>query len=158
MTNLVKVLLDRGLRDWNQVVFATDYRSASDTLKIGATDYNGCVIIESELAPKIAYQCVLVNPGRHMQLTTFFGSIALGSFADLVTADKAATVSIAEVWADGEKVSKCKAFAGHLSRIDWPDWATKTANTGRALTATDFAISSELGCEMMHAALLRPFY
>lgn len=158
MPDIIKGLLERGLRDWSQVAFATDDRSASDTLKMGATDYNVRLAIESGLAPEIAYQCVSINPARHMRLTPFVGSIAPGRFADLVMLDKAATVSIAEVWADGEQVSEHKTFTGHLPRIDWPDWATKTVNIGRKLSADDFAIPAEGTRETMQAALLRPFH
>lgn len=158
MPDIIKGLLERGLRDWSQVAFATDDRSASDTLKMGATDYNVRLAIESGLTPEIAYQCVSINPARHMRLTPFVGSIAPGRFADLVMLDKAATVSIAEVWADGEQVSEHNTFTGHLPRIDWPDWATKTVNIGRKLSADDFAIPAEAGRETMQAALLRPFH
>lgn len=158
MPDIIKGLLERGLRDWSQVAFATDDRSASDTLKMGATDHNVRLAIESGLAPEIAYQCVSINPARHMRLTPFVGSIAPGRFADMVLLDKAATVSISEVWADGEQVSKGKSFTGHLPKIDWPDWATKTVNVGRKLTAQDFAIPAEPDRQTMQAALLRPFH
>jgi adenine deaminase len=158
MPDIIKGLLERGLRDWSQVAFATDDRSASDTLKMGATDHNVRLAIESGLAPEIAYQCVSINPARHMRLTPFVGSIAPGRFADMVLLDKAATVSISEVWADGEQISKGKTFTGHLPRIDWPEWATKTVNVGRKLAAADFAIAAEPGRETMQAALLRPFH
>jgi adenine deaminase len=45
-----------------------------------------------------------------------------------------------------------------VPRIDWPDWATKTINIRRELTAADFAIAAEPGRETMSAALLRPFH
>ena len=158
MPDIIKGLLERGLRDWSQVAFATDDRSASDTLKMGATDHNVRLAIESGLAPEIAYQCVSINPARHMRLTPFVGSIAPGRFADMVLLDKVATVSIAEVWADGKQVSEGKRFTGNLPAIDWPDWATRTVNVGRKLTADDFVIPAEPDRETMQAALLRPFH
>jgi adenine deaminase len=45
-----------------------------------------------------------------------------------------------------------------LPVIDWPEWATKTVNIGRVLTADDFAIRAEPGRSTMRAALLRPFH
>ncbi|NGN43462.1 adenine deaminase [Mesorhizobium sp. CGMCC 1.15528] len=158
MPDIIGGLLERGLRDWSQVAFATDDRSASDTLKMGATDHNVRLAIESGLTPEIAYQCVSINPARHMRLTPFVGSIAPGRFADMVLLDDAGTVSIAEVWADGQQVSRDKNFTGHLPAIDWPDWATKTVNIERQMTADDFAIPAEAGRDTMQAALLRPFH
>lgn len=158
MPDIIAGLLQRGLRDWSQVAFATDDRSASDTLRMGATDHNVRLAIESGLPADIAYQCVSINPARHMRITPFVGSIAPGRFADLVLLDDPATVSIAEVWADGRQVSEGQRFTGALPRIDWPDWATKTVNIERDLTAADFAIAALPGRNSMSAALLRPFH
>ena len=87
MPEIIAGLLERGLADWSQVAFATDDRSASDTLRIGATDHNVRLAIQSGLAPEIAIQCVTINPARHMRLTPWVGSIAPGRFADVVLLD-----------------------------------------------------------------------
>ncbi|MDP3895896.1 MAG: adenine deaminase C-terminal domain-containing protein, partial [Mesorhizobium sp.] len=158
MPEIIAGLLERGLADWSQVAFATDDRSASDTLRIGATDHNVRLAIESGLAPEIAIQCVTINPARHMRLTPFIGSVAPGRYADLVLLDDVASVSIAEVWADGRQVSERKTYTGALPPIDWPDWATRTVNIARTLTAADFAIAAAPGRRTMRAALLRPFH
>lgn len=39
---LVKGMLDAGFQDFSQIALTTDDRSASDTLRLGATDYFGC--------------------------------------------------------------------------------------------------------------------
>jgi adenine deaminase len=158
MPDIIAGLLERGLQDWSQVAFATDDRSASDTLKMGATDYNVRLAVESGLTPEIAYQCVTINPARHMRLTPFVGSIAPGRFADLVLLDDVTKVSIAEVWADGRQASSRGNYIGQLPKIDWPDWATKTVNIKRRLTAEDFAIPATAGRKNMKAAVLRPFH
>lgn len=158
MPEIIAGLLERGLADWSQVAFATDDRSASETLRIGATDHNVRLAIESGLAPEIAIQCVTINPARHMRLTPFVGSATPGRYADLVLLDDVARVSIAEVWADGRQASEGKTYGGALPAIDWPDWATKTVNIGRKLTAADFAIAAGSGRQTMRAALLRPFH
>ena len=106
MPEIIAGLLERGLTDWSQVAFATDDRSASDTLKMGATDHNVRLAIQSGLTPEIAIQCVTINPARHMRLTPWVGSIAPGRFADIVLLDDVEKLSIAEVWADGQPVSK----------------------------------------------------
>src|SRR5690606_39295974 len=40
LAEVVTGLLERCLEDWSQIARTTDDRTASDTLKIGATDYN----------------------------------------------------------------------------------------------------------------------
>jgi adenine deaminase len=114
--------------------------------------------IESGLPAITAYQCVSLNPARHMRLTPFVGSVAPGRYADLVMLGDTEKVSIAEVWADGVQVSTGARFTAKPPRIDWPDWATRTIKIQRSIEASDFAIHVTPGRATMNAALLRPFH
>ncbi|UXS04299.1 adenine deaminase [Agrobacterium tumefaciens] len=158
LPEVIKGLLERGLSDWSQIALTTDDRSASDTLKLGATDHNVRLAIQAGLAPEIAIQCVTINPARHMRLTPWVGSIAPGRYADIVLLSDVETFEIAKVWADGRQVSEGKTFLPEVPQIDWPEWARKTVNIGRHLTADDFAIKAAPGRETMTAAVLRPFH
>ncbi|MGK9051056.1 adenine deaminase [Neorhizobium petrolearium] len=158
LPEVVRGLIDKKLADWSQIAFVTDDRSASDTLKMGATDYNVRLAIENGLEPEIAIQCVTLNPARHMRLTPFVGSIAPGRFADVVLLDDLQKLSIAKVWADGQPASEGKRFTGPLPKIDWPEWATRTVTIDRKVTAADFRIEAPGGRETANAALLRPFH
>ncbi|MBZ9938912.1 amidohydrolase family protein [Mesorhizobium sp. BR1-1-16] len=159
LPDIIKGLIGKGLSDWSQVAFVTDDRSASDTLKIGATDHNVRLAIENGLAPEIAIQCVTINPARHMRLTPWVGSIAPGRFADIVLLDNVQTLSVAKVFADGRKAAEAGRYEGPLPKIDWPDWATRTVNLGRTVTADDFAIAAPVAAgPTAKAALLRPFH
>ncbi|QQR38335.1 adenine deaminase [Devosia rhizoryzae] len=158
LKEIVTGLLASGQEDWSQFALCTDDRSCSDTMKLGATDHNVRLAIEAGLAPEIAIQLVTINPARHMRLTPWVGSIAPGRFADLVLLDDVQTLSIAEVWADGQQVSKGRDYVGALPSIDWPDWATQTVTIDREMTADDFAIHAPEGRQSVNAALLRPFH
>jgi adenine deaminase len=158
LPEIVKALLADGLADWSNFALCTDDRSASDTLKLGATDHNVRLAIESGLAPEIAIQLVTINPARHMRLTPWVGSIAPGRYADLVLLDDVATLGIAQVWADGQQVSAGSRYLAEVPKIDWPDWARQTVHIERRLTAADFAIPAAPGRQTMQAALLRPFH
>ncbi|WP_417598822.1 adenine deaminase [Pararhodobacter oceanensis] len=155
---MIAGLLEAGLGDWSQFALTTDDRSCSDTLKLGATDYNVRLAIDAGLAPEIAIQMVTINPARHMRLTPWVGSIAPGRFADIVLLDDLDTLSIRKVWADGELVAEDGEYLKPVPRIDWPDWATQTVNIQREMTAEDFAIPAHADRETMTAALLRPFH
>ncbi|MGO7427543.1 amidohydrolase family protein, partial [Rhizobium ruizarguesonis] len=133
-------------------------RSASDTLKIGATDHNVRLAIENGLAPEIAIQCVTLNPARHMRLTPWVGSIAPGRFADFVLLSDVANLSIEKVWADGSPVSEGAKFIGVRPEIDWPQWATRTVKIDRTVTSDDFRIEAPSNRATVNAALLRPFH
>jgi len=50
LPEVIKGLIEKGLSDWSQIAFVTDDRSASDTLKMGATDYNVRLAVENGLA------------------------------------------------------------------------------------------------------------
>ncbi|MBN9018645.1 MAG: adenine deaminase [Rhizobiales bacterium] len=156
MPDIVKGLLERGLADWSQVAFATDDRTASDTLKLGGTDHNVRTAIAAGLSPEKAIQCVTINPARHMRLTPHVGLIAPGRFADIVLMDDVAKISIVEVWADGVPAAEGGRYVGALPEITWPDWARRSVNIPRTITAADFAIPHQ--GPVAKAALLRPFH
>lgn len=158
MPEVIPWLIGKGLSDWSQIAFTTDDRSVSDTFKLGATDHNARLAIRHGLAPEIAIQCITINPARHMRLTPWVGSLAPGRFADIVLLSEVQDLTIAEVWADGRPVSEGTRYTGPVPAIDWPEWARKTVNIQRSLTAGDFAIAAEPDRATMQAALLRPFH
>src|SRR5258708_14163684 len=140
MAEIVPWLLKRGLRDWSQIAFTTDDRSASDTFRLGATDHNARLAIENGLDAETAIQCVTLNPARHMRLTPYVGSLAPGRFADVVLLSDVPSLSIAEVWADGAPVSQGTSYIGPVPPIEWPPCATNTINIKRRLTREHFAV------------------
>lgn len=150
-------LVASGLADWSQLALTTDDRSASDTLRLGASDHNVRLAIEAGLAPEIAIQCVTINPARHMRLTPWVGSIAPGRYADIVLLSDLQTVAIEEVWADGRQVSERTRYVGPMPSIGWPDWSRQSVSVGRTLSGDDFAIAAAPGRDTMQAAVLRPF-
>jgi adenine deaminase len=158
MQDVIPVLLKSGLPDWSQIAFTTDDRSATNTLKHGAIDYTARTAIEHGLAPEIAIQCVTLNPARHMRVTPWVGSIAPGRFADIVLLEDAATLKIAEVWADGRQVSRGHDYLLPVPKIERPPAVTHSVNIHRTITADDFAIPAAPNRTTMQAALLRPFH
>jgi adenine deaminase len=156
--DIVPGLLKSGLADWSQIAFTTDDRSATNTLKTGAIDYNARTAIEHGVPPEIAIQCVTLNPARHMRLTPWVGSVAPGRFADIVLLEDVASLKIAEVWADGRAVSRGAEYIAAVPKIDWPYTVTHTVNIQRTITADDFAIAAAPDRTTMQAALLRPFH
>jgi adenine deaminase len=155
---VLRELVAAGQEDWSQFALCTDDRSASDTLRMGATDHNLRMAIDAGVPVAAAIQMVTINPARHMRLTPWVGSIAPGRYADMVMLDDVAGVGIAEVWADGVQVSEGRRYLPEVPRIDLPDWARATVKIDRAMTAADFAIAAPEGRATMQAALLRPFH
>lgn len=158
LKDIVTGLLAAGQQDWSNFALCTDDRSASDTMKLGATDHNVRLAMQAGLPLEIAVQLVTINPARHMRLTPWVGAIAPGRYADLVLLDEEETLSISEVWADGRAVSSRTRYTAEVPQIDWPDWARQSVNIRRRLTAADFAIAAPDGRTAVDAALLRPFH
>ncbi|MGV3577037.1 MAG: adenine deaminase [Devosia sp.] len=158
LKDIITGLLAQGQQDWSNFALCTDDRSASDTMKLGATDHNVRLAMEAGLPLEVAVQLVTINPARHMRLTPWVGAIAPGRFADLVLLDDEKTLSIAEVWADGMQVSSGKSYTAEVPKIDWPEWATSSVNIQREITGADFAIAAPAGRRSVNAALLRPFH
>jgi len=154
---VLPTLIER-LQDWSNIAFTTDDRSASDTLKLGATDHNARAAIVLGLAPEIAIQCVTLNPARHMRIDAWVGSLAPGRFADIVLLEDVTTLKIAAVYADGALAADGGEYVGPMPKIDWPAWATDTIRIERELTELDFRIDAAAGRETMQAAVLRPFH
>jgi adenine deaminase len=154
---VLPALIER-LHDWSNVAFTTDDRSASDTLRMGATDHNVRAAIAHGLAPEIAIQCVTINPARHMRLETWVGSLTPGRYADIVLLEDVATLQIAAVYADGELVADNGRYVGPQPTVAWPDWVTATINIDRTLTPDDFAIAAPPDRTSVQAAVLRPFH
>ncbi|MDR3476293.1 MAG: adenine deaminase C-terminal domain-containing protein [Devosia sp.] len=155
---IIPGLLARGLTDWSNIAFTTDDRSASETLEIGATDRNVRLAIDMGLAPEIAIQCATINPARHMRIEQWVGTIGPGRYADIVLLSDVQKLEIAHVYADGELASNGQRYVGPLPQIEWPDWASKTMNVGRTLSAADFVVKAGEGRTSMQAAVLRPFH
>jgi adenine deaminase len=150
--------LIRRLPDWSNVAFTTDDRSASDTLRLGATDHNVRAAIAHGLAPEIAIGCVTINPARHMRIDTWVGSLTPGCYADIVLLADVPSLRIATVYADGEIVATDGRYCGPVPHITWPAWAAQTINIGRDITADDFAIEAPRERETVNAAVLRPYH
>jgi adenine deaminase len=155
---IIPGLIARGLSDWSNVAFTTDDRSASETLELGASDHNVRHAIHYGLKPEIAIQCATINPARHMRIEQWVGAVVPGRYADLVLLDDVERFSIAAVYADGERVGEGTRYTGPKVRVAWPDWACRTVNVGRRLSAKDFSIKAAPGAASMQAAVLRPFH
>ena len=93
-----------------------------------------------------------------MRLTPWVGAIAPSRYADVVLLDNVQTLSAAEVWADGRRVSERTQYCLPIPDIDRPKAAMASVNLPRPLTADDFAIYAPSGRERVTAAVLRPFH
>jgi adenine deaminase len=153
---LLPTLIER-LEDWSKIAFTTNDRSATDTMKFGATDHKARAAIALGLAPEIAIQCVTLNPARHMRIDAWVGSLTPGLFADIVLLEDVRTLKVAVVYADGAQAAEGNAYVGPLPKCGWPTWATDTIRIDRELAAADFRIAAAMDARRCGPLCCVPF-
>jgi adenine deaminase len=154
----LKYLVEKGVRDWNNVSLTTDDRDVVLSLEIGTANYNVRCAIASGVPIPSAYAMASLYPARHMRIDHWVGSIAPGRFADVVLLRDTKEVDIAAVYADGRLVAEDGRALFKPPTIAWPDWATRTVNIGRVLSAADFGVRAPVGRKSVSAAVLGPFF
>lgn len=149
----VKYFLEQGIKDWSNVSMVTDDLDAHATLELGTLNKDVRVAIAAGAPVEAAYAMVSYYPARHHRVSEWVGSITPGRFADVVLVSDLKAVKIERVFADGVQVSDGGKYLVETPKIDWPDWATKTINIGRTLTAKDFEIVAPAGKTEVTAAI-----
>ncbi len=155
----VRELVARGIRDWSNLALCTDDRDAEQTLREGTMDTHIRAAIAAGAPVEAAFAMASYYPARHHHLESLVGSIAPGRAADVVLlSGEPATVTIEEVFADGQLVARRGRFVGRTPKIKWPRWATHTVHLRRRVTAADFAIAAPRGRTTVEAAIQRDMY
>ncbi len=157
LPEVIKGLLDRGLADWSQIALTTDDRSASDTLKLGATDHNVRLAIEAGLRPRSPSSASRLIPpaicgsppgwhDRARPLRRYRTSVERREIRDRQGLGR---------WQAGLGRQDLSAGcpADRLAGLGDEDGQYRPP-----LTANDFAIAAEPGRQTMQAAVLRPFH
>eukprot|EP00903_Cladosiphon_okamuranus_P004420 g4418.t1 len=155
---LFPMLLEVGITDWSNISVTTDDRDVAATIELGAMDYNIRNAIDQGVPAEVAYQMGSYNTARHFHVEHLVGSIAPGRFADVVLLDDPETVSITRVIANGQLASTGTEYQLPIVDVEYPDWANKTMNVGRAVEAADFTILAPQGQTEVTAAIMQPFY
>jgi adenine deaminase len=158
MENVLPFLVRMGLKDWSGLSVTTDDREPDVSLRDGTTDFDIRKAMEYGVPVEAAYQMATINSARHWRIDHLVGSITPGRFADVVLVRDPRKLDITHVFADGKLVARDGKLTAPIASVKYPDWATKTVNLGRKLSAADFAISATAGRATVTAALLEPSY
>ncbi len=156
--DLFPYLIKQNLKDWSNVAVTTDDRDVYATLQLGSMDYNIRTALEAGVPVITAYQMGSYNTARHFHIEHLVGSIAPGRYADIVLLTKPETVTISRVFANGRLASKGPEYLLPIPKISYPQWATRTMNVKRKLTAADFVMRAPAGRKTVDVALMEPFY
>ena len=141
----IKFFLDKGIKDWSNISLVTDDLDAAQTIELGTLDKDVRNAIKAGAPVEAAYAMVSYYPARHHRVSEWVGSITPGRYADVVLVSDVKNVKIERVFADGIQVSNGRDYILKTPKIAWPEWATKTINVGRNITAKDFEIPAPAG-------------
>jgi adenine deaminase len=158
MERVLPFLVRMGLQDWSNLSVTTDDREPDVSLRDGTTDWNVKKAIECGVPVEAAYAMATINSARHWRIDHLVGSLAPGRFADIVLVRDPRKVDVVQVYADGKPVAENGKLTIALPKIEWPEWATRSVNVGRLLSAGDFDIAAPEGRTTATAALLEPSY
>jgi hypothetical protein len=120
--------------------------SCVQTTRIPAPSYEGHMdrvvkhAIDQGLPPITAIQMATLNPAAHFGLARHLGQIAPGRFADIVLVNDLKDFKAELVIAKGMIVAEDGRCLVTRKSYPYPDWATKSVNIGRTLSARDFKI------------------
>lgn len=138
----VRAVLDLGL-DSRHFILCTDDSHAETLVEDGHMDRVVRHAIKEGLPPLTAIQMATINTAEHFGVDKDFGMLAPGRYADVLLVGDLGKFDVKSVYAKGQLIAENGALEIELAEFAYPDWATKSVNMGRPLTAEDFRIQVE---------------
>lgn len=91
--------------------------------------------------PMTALQMATINTAEHFGLARDMGMIAPGRYADILLVKDLKDFHPEQVYARGKLLAEKGVWQIELPARQYPDWATKSVNMKRPLTAADFKLT-----------------
>ncbi|MGQ4915829.1 MAG: adenine deaminase [Candidatus Asgardarchaeia archaeon] len=139
LDDLVSGLIGK-IKDFRRLLFCTDDKFPNDIINEGHIDYNVKRAIELGLDPITAIQMATINIARHFKLDDIIGSLSVGRYADILILDSLENVKIRDVFFEGQLVYSEGKTTFTPPEPEIPEWALKSINIPKDLTAEDFLI------------------
>lgn len=137
----VRAVLDDGL-DPRHFILCTDDSHSETLVKDGHMDRVVRHAIEQGLPPIRAIQMATINTAEHFNQDREMGMIAPGRYADVLLVSDLAAFEVEAVYAKGTQIAEAGKLLVDLPAFPYPEWATKSVNLGKQLTATDFRLEA----------------
>ncbi len=136
----IRAVTELGL-DPRNFILCTDDSHSGTLVHEGHMDRVLRHAIAEGVEPGIAVQMMTVNTAEHFGLSREVGMIAPGRYADIVLTASLAEFSADVVIAMGKVVARDGQLLEELPVFTYPDWATRSVQVGRQLTAADFRLN-----------------
>ena len=149
----ITAVTEKGL-DPRNFILCTDDCHSGTLVNDGHMDRVVRHAIDCGLDPLVALQMATINTATHFGMERELGSITPGRRADCILTSDLRTLPIETVIARGEVVAEAGRCLAALPGFDWPDFARRTVNLGRPLTAADFEIAAPAGANRVRARVI----
>lgn len=155
LDNIVKGILDAGLRDLSSFMFCTDDKHPADIVGEGHIDYNVRRAIELGMDPVRAIQLATINIARHFRLDHLLGSVAPGRLADIVILDNLERFRVRTVIFEGEPVySDGRLLWEPPKEVEVPEHALRTVRVSEELVPKDLLVRAPKGCSLARVRVM----
>mgnify|MGYP003962300113 CR=1 FL=1 len=135
----IPAIIEEGL-DSRNFILCTDDSHAETLINDGHMDRVVRHAISMGLSPMQAIQMSTINTATHFGMTREIGMIAPGRFADILIVSDLEELIIDRVISKGITVSINGELQIELPPYPYPEWATKSVNFGKEITAEDFKL------------------
>ncbi len=128
--------------DPRHFILCTDDSHSETLIKDGHMDRVVRHAIAQGLDPIVAIQMATLNTAEHFGVSNDMGMIAPGRYADILIVDDLPNLVIEKVIAKGDLVAENGRLNLDIPPFPYPEWATKSVNLGKELTANDFILNA----------------
>ncbi|MGD2027145.1 MAG: amidohydrolase family protein, partial [Anaerolineales bacterium] len=149
----VRAVLDDGL-DPRHFLLCTDDSHSETLVKHGHMDRVVRHAIEQGVPPIRAIQMATINTAEHFNLAKELGMIAPGRYGDVLLVSDLVEFEVEVVFAKGKRVAEGGNLLVDLPASTYPEWATKSVNMGKELTAEDFVLISPVNSPSVTANVI----
>lgn len=140
---LIKGVIEHGV-DYDNLLFCTDDKHASEIREEGHINYNVNRAIELGVPPMKAIQIATINAAKHFRLEDEIGSITPGRKADILLVDSIDKINPNVVLYEGKVVSENGRLSHECPVGEYPQWIKETVKLKNPITPESFNVISKV--------------
>lgn len=129
--------------DYDNLIFCTDDKHASDIRDEGHINYNINKSISLGVPPMKAIQMATINAAKHFRVEDEIGSITPGRIADILLIKELTNIKPTAVIFAGQVVAADGELSVECPLGQYPQWIKESVKFKKKITAQSFAIKSK---------------
>lgn len=141
LDELITGVLEHNL-DFDNLMFCTDDKHASEIKEEGHINYNVTRSIELGVEPVQAIKLATINAAKHFRLEDEIGSITPGRLADIILVKEITDIKPTAVFFEGKVVAQAGNLLEECKVSEYPDWIKNTVILKNPIDANSFDMNS----------------